>query len=764
MSRDYKKEYADYHSKPEQKKNRAKRNKAHRNSNCGPGQEVDHKVPLSAGGSNSPSNWRVVSKETNRKKGTKKMSSLDRLAQAIEEKTAAPEGVERLPSGGIKYRGETFPGYNKPKAAPKGSKHKKRVLAKKGDKVKVVNFGARGYRHNYSAKAKKSYLARSAGIKGKDDKFSANYWSRRNLWPKNQKADGSSKKTAAESTYLGLTPAQLAAAATLAGAAGYGGYQAYNNYSPEEESTSYMPYLGGAGLLAAGVLGRNRLKSLLKARGGAPRTPSPSAVPPPRTAPPPPKVEVPPRPTSAEVPPHIPKTEVPPPMPRAEVPPPMPRAEVPPPSASSLRSEAELSRDLDRLESHMLERMGYTQGEVNDYFRANKLLKNKDFVFDTAKADASAARFAQEQEQVASHMQNVLNSHANYRTYENLKHDPAFLYTWQTKAGMGAPPRPSGSQDALDFLRGFSRGRGEEYANRHLRSYIAQSAPQEGKILSDYLGVYAPGNYVGGFRKFVRDYGYRRAADFERKNTDNMRALYAQAYPEAYKAEWEAAERVYGAAARRDAATAARQAQAQAAKDARAAELGIPEKKLKLYRDMIENLNRGETAGRNAEELEIIKNTAAQFETKFPGIDKLAMQKLAAYLYGQMYPRHKYAAEFDAAKYYASLSPEQREAMQKAVTAKMLPITQEMNSAMEPLSKKLEAAYAPYRKEIEAVQAKYNPMMQEALLSGYRESGASKEYLDYLRKNNADFNYMFKAASADDHFDTSVVSSILKGK
>lgn len=213
MTRDYKKEYAEYHSKPEQKKNRAKRNKAHRNSNCGPGQEVDHKVPLSSGGSNSPSNWRVVSKETNRKKGSKKMSSFDRLRLAIEEKTAAPEGVERLPSGDIKYRDETFPGYNKPKAAPKGSKHKKRVLAKKGDKVKVVNFGARGYKHNYSAKAKKSYLARSAGIKGKDDKFSANYWSRRELWPKNQKADGSAKKKAsakfdAAAYYASLSPEQ----------------------------------------------------------------------------------------------------------------------------------------------------------------------------------------------------------------------------------------------------------------------------------------------------------------------------------------------------------------------------------------------------------------------------------------------------------------------------------------------------------------------------------------------------------------------------
>lgn len=117
---------------------------------------------------------------------------------SIFDKTSAPEGVERLPSGGIKYRGETFPGYNKPKAAPAGSDKKKRVLAKKGDKVKVVSFGQRGYKHNYSAKAKKSYLARSAGIKGKDDKFSANYWSRRVLWPSGQKADGSSKKTASQ--------------------------------------------------------------------------------------------------------------------------------------------------------------------------------------------------------------------------------------------------------------------------------------------------------------------------------------------------------------------------------------------------------------------------------------------------------------------------------------------------------------------------------------------------------------------------------------
>lgn len=152
------------------------------------------------------------------------LEALKRGRMPSKEKTAAPEGVERLPSGGIKYRGETFPGYNKPKQAPAGSKHKKRVLAKKGDEVKVVNFGARGYKHNYSPEAKKNYLARSAGIKGKDDKFSANYWSRRELWPKNQKADGSSKKkTASWGKALGygaVAAGGLGATGALTGAMG----------------------------------------------------------------------------------------------------------------------------------------------------------------------------------------------------------------------------------------------------------------------------------------------------------------------------------------------------------------------------------------------------------------------------------------------------------------------------------------------------------------------------------------------------------------
>jgi hypothetical protein len=55
-------------------------------------------------------------------------------------------------------------------------------------KIKLIHFGAQGYKHNYSEKAWKSYIARASGIRNKqgkltkDDKLSANYWSIRYLW------------------------------------------------------------------------------------------------------------------------------------------------------------------------------------------------------------------------------------------------------------------------------------------------------------------------------------------------------------------------------------------------------------------------------------------------------------------------------------------------------------------------------------------------------------------------------------------------------
>jgi len=90
----------------------------------------------------------------------------------------------------IEYRGKTFPGYGKPIASDRKNK-KKMVLVKKGDKVKVVHFGQKGYQdftQHKDKKRRKNYLTRSAGIKNKNgkltknDPFSPNYWARRELW------------------------------------------------------------------------------------------------------------------------------------------------------------------------------------------------------------------------------------------------------------------------------------------------------------------------------------------------------------------------------------------------------------------------------------------------------------------------------------------------------------------------------------------------------------------------------------------------------
>lgn len=72
-TRNYRKEYDEYHGKPEQRRNRSNRNKARRKVGLkrGDPREVDHKRPLSRGGSNGRSNLRITSKRTNRVKGNK---------------------------------------------------------------------------------------------------------------------------------------------------------------------------------------------------------------------------------------------------------------------------------------------------------------------------------------------------------------------------------------------------------------------------------------------------------------------------------------------------------------------------------------------------------------------------------------------------------------------------------------------------------------------------------------------------------------------
>jgi hypothetical protein len=70
--RDYKREYEQYHAKPEQVENRSLRNQARRKLGLSKGdpREVDHKTPLSRGGGNGHSNLRAVSRTTNRTKFT----------------------------------------------------------------------------------------------------------------------------------------------------------------------------------------------------------------------------------------------------------------------------------------------------------------------------------------------------------------------------------------------------------------------------------------------------------------------------------------------------------------------------------------------------------------------------------------------------------------------------------------------------------------------------------------------------------------------
>ena len=75
----------------------------------------------------------------------------------------------------VKYRGITFPGYNRPIKSNRPGK-KKMVLAKKGETVKLIHFGATGYGHNYSAAARKSFRARH-NCSDPGPKYKARYWS-----------------------------------------------------------------------------------------------------------------------------------------------------------------------------------------------------------------------------------------------------------------------------------------------------------------------------------------------------------------------------------------------------------------------------------------------------------------------------------------------------------------------------------------------------------------------------------------------------------
>ena len=81
----------------------------------------------------------------------------------------------------IKYRGQTFSGYNKPKAQVSGGKSHV-VLAKKGNKVKLVRFGQAGKKGSpKGTKRNKAFHARH-NCSEKKDKFTAGYWACKHKW------------------------------------------------------------------------------------------------------------------------------------------------------------------------------------------------------------------------------------------------------------------------------------------------------------------------------------------------------------------------------------------------------------------------------------------------------------------------------------------------------------------------------------------------------------------------------------------------------
>ena len=89
----------------------------------------------------------------------------------------------------IKYRGEEFDGYNKPKRTPNHQNKSHAVLAKEGETVKLIRFGQQGVSgspprtgESEAAKARRaSFKARHAQNIAKG-KMSAAYWADKVKW------------------------------------------------------------------------------------------------------------------------------------------------------------------------------------------------------------------------------------------------------------------------------------------------------------------------------------------------------------------------------------------------------------------------------------------------------------------------------------------------------------------------------------------------------------------------------------------------------
>jgi len=88
-----------------------------------------------------------------------------------------------------KYKKLGFSDYNKPKKTPGHSTKSHAVVAKEGDKVKLVRFGQQGVvgagaapKTEKDKARKKSYYARHNAQDASPDKLSARYWSHKVKW------------------------------------------------------------------------------------------------------------------------------------------------------------------------------------------------------------------------------------------------------------------------------------------------------------------------------------------------------------------------------------------------------------------------------------------------------------------------------------------------------------------------------------------------------------------------------------------------------
>ena len=89
----------------------------------------------------------------------------------------------------IEYRGEKFAGYNKPKRTPNHPNKSHVVLAKEGDKVKLIRFGQQGVSGSPPKTGEsEADRARRASFKArhasniKKGKMSAAYWADKAKW------------------------------------------------------------------------------------------------------------------------------------------------------------------------------------------------------------------------------------------------------------------------------------------------------------------------------------------------------------------------------------------------------------------------------------------------------------------------------------------------------------------------------------------------------------------------------------------------------